>query len=129
MCYTCKRVHVHEMHARRVGVCARRAGQCRGGGYPVTASGKQYYGAGMSHMQHYSAANTHTHKKRVFVAVAVQRGVHAKVCSFKRAAGVCARLCADIPGIASCPQGSDSNACDEGHCAPCMSGYSREECV
>lgn len=45
-----------------VGVCVQQAGQYSEGGYPVTASGKQHYSTGMSHMQCYSA--TYTHNKR-----------------------------------------------------------------
>lgn len=41
-----------------VGVCVQQAGQYRGGGYPVTGPGKQYYSTGMFHMQCYSAAHT-----------------------------------------------------------------------
>lgn len=52
---------VHVQERVTVGVCVQRAGQYRGGGYPVTASGKQYYSTGMSHMQCYSASHTQTH--------------------------------------------------------------------
>lgn len=41
-----------------VGVHVQQAGQYRGGGYPVTGPGKQYYSTGMFHMQCYSAAHT-----------------------------------------------------------------------
>lgn len=58
------------------------SGQYRGGGYPVTASGKQHWSTGMSHMQHYSPL--HTFKcVCVCVTVAVQWCVCATVCSSK----------------------------------------------
>lgn len=48
-------------------------------------------------------------------------------------AGVYSRVCfslrwADIPGITSCPQGSDCNTCDEGHCTPYMARW-KSVCV
>lgn len=64
------------------GVCVQQAGQYRGGGYPVTASGKQYYSEGMSHMQCYSASHTHN-KRSVCVSVVVQQCMAARVWSFK----------------------------------------------
>lgn len=113
-----------------VGVCVQKAGQYRGGGYPVTASGKQYYSTGISHMQCYSA--THTNIVRgVCVCECSCAAVHdwvsvvIQVCLF--VSEVCIHVCVsdslrwtDIPGISGCSQGSDSNTCDEEHCTPCL---------
>lgn len=103
---------------RNVGVCVQQAGQCRGGGYPVTAWGKQYY-------RNVSYATILLHTQKLWCSGAC-RWLYVLSCVCSCIAGVYACVCfclslrwTDIPGITSCPQGLGSNACDEGHCAPC----------
>lgn len=65
------------------------AGQYRGGGYPVTASGKQYYSTGMPHMQCYSA--THNECVRDCSCAVVRARVSAffQICVFVKQVCIC----------------------------------------
>lgn len=126
MC-TWMHVRVQECVWRSVGRAGRTVQRGRISCYCLRKTVLQYRNVSYAMLFCYKHTHSHTHTRTVYETVVVLQCLAVWACAFKcvyvhrRCASVCVSdslRWADIPGITSRPQGSDSNTCDEGHCTP-----------